>query len=276
MRVFSNCYVGTAIFLNTFGTEFAFTRERRSNAIAFNFYGTFSTAQLQELVDFSNIQEQDISDRILWLGRELEMNGVFTTIYDPITKYPTSFSCSPPSSYGSKLLQAYKILGGTPERDMLLRTSDQPVFLVKGTNISNDPNEQSSGYSETYSNGRLYRGTQRFDRDIGQKVQRLKLWQLEAIKRKREHLEYKIKRCLDYSDQLQNEIDQLTTIIAPNNSKSVTSMIGDIQGSMLLPGTMNVVNSTSDFYGLEIGQVADKTSPSDLETAAANKLRGMT
>jgi hypothetical protein len=239
--------------------------------MSFNFFGTFTTAQFDELVDFSKIQEQDLLDRLVWLKRQLELNGIFSTEYDD-NNDPVSFSCNPPHSYGAKLMHAYRILGGVPERDMLLRTSDKPVYLTRGVNI--DSESSTSGYSDVFSNGRRYRGNQRFDRDIGLKVQRLKSWQLEIIKRKREHLEFKIKRCLDYSDQLQNEIIFLTRMTGDSADRSVDFQIADIQGDMFAPGAMNVVVS-DDKYGRDIGRVGDKTSASDLSTEQAENYRGL-
>lgn len=251
--------------------DYVSIRERGEEVWLLTSLVRFTTAQFEELVDFSEIQEQDILDRISWLNRQLTLNGAFTTEYDE-SNNPTKFSCDPPFSYGAKLMHAYRILGGVPERDMLLRTSDKPVFLTRGVNI--DGENETSGYSDVFSNGRRYRGTQRFDRDIGIKVQKLKMWQVEAVKRKREHLEFKIKRCLDYSDQLQNEITTLNKMVGDMASRSVDHQISEIRGDMFAPGAMNVVDS-DDRYGLDIGRVGDKSFESDLDTEQADSLRGL-
>lgn len=231
--------------------------------MAFNFFGTFTTGQLNDLVDFSHIQERDIEARIAWLSAELEKVGTFVTQYDDEDKYPVFFDCFPAESYGAKLLLAYKILGGVPERDMLLRTSDKPVFLKKGVNAS--PTDPDSGYSREFSNGRVYRGTQRFDRSLGLRVEALKRWQLEAVKRKREHLELKIKRALDYSDQLQREMDLLSGL----KDGGVSDLVTEIYKVMLTPGAMNVVDDPDDGFGLGVGPVGDKYV--DSPTAAKSK-----
>jgi hypothetical protein len=174
--------------------------------MAFNFFGTFSTGQLNQLVTFAKVQERDLSDRKNWLSAQLSRNGIFITEYDPQTFLPQKFEANV-GSYAAKLLIAYKSLGGNPERDMLLRTSDKPVYLTRGdsmsTNAMGDPN---GGYSDLFTSGRRVRGSQRFDRDLGVQISKLKYWQLESIKKKREQLEFKIKRALDYSDQLLKEI----------------------------------------------------------------------
>lgn len=239
--------------------------------MSFNFFGTFTSKQFQDLVDFARIQKTDLEGRKEWLSSELLKVGAFETIYDEDDKYPVSFTCAPDFSYGAKLLKAYKILGGIPERDMLLRTSDKPVFLKKGVNAN--PSDPDSGYSREFSNGRLYRGNQRFDRDLGLRVEAFKKWQLEAIKRKREHLEFKIKRALDYSDQLQNEINLIDTVLGSDKG-SFEDMLSEINKTILTPGSMNVVDDPDDGFGLGIGQISDPyvDLPSEV---AAKKYRGL-
>lgn len=235
----------------------------RDIRIAFNFFGTFTSRQLEDFVKFSHVQEADIESRAAWLESEIDKVGTFVTEYDEDDKYPVYFDCFPRESYGSKLLLAYKILGGVPERDMLLRTSDKPVFLKKGVNAS--PTDPDSGYSRDFSNGRVYRGTQRFDRSMGLRVDALKKWQLEAVKRKREHLELKIKRALDYSDQLKRELDLLNGL----KGGGVSDLVTEIYKVMLMPGAMSVVDDSDDGFGLGVGPVGDKFV--DSPTAAKSK-----
>lgn len=170
---------------------------------------------------------------------------------------------------------AYRILGGVPERDMLLRTSDDPVYLTRGTNITR-PNDESpvvGGYSDIYSNGRRYRGNQRFDRDLGIKVEKLKKWQLEAIKHKREHLEFKIKRALDYSDQILTEKKILEAMIADGSATSVDQQITDLLAMFYTPGRANVIDDPFDKFGLNIGRPGDKSMPNELEISKAESYR---
>lgn len=188
---------------------------------------------------------------------------------------PVSFSVSPNNSYGAKLLLAYKIMGGFPERDMLLRDSDPSnvTFLTKGSNISvGDPEDTTGGYSDVYSNGRRYRGGQRFDRDVAIRVERLKKWQLEVIKHKREHLEFKIKRALDYSDQLLNEITLLKTMLT-DVTRSVDTMVANVLQQAQKPGAQNMVDDSGDKFGLNIGRIGDKTVDTDLNGAKSEALR---
>jgi hypothetical protein len=242
--------------------------------MAFGFYGTFTTGQLQQLVDFSLIQERDLVARGSWLSAQLTRNGIFTTEYNPQTHLPRSFSASA-GSYAAKLLQAYRILGGTPENDFMLRSTDQAVFLTRGKNIntSTTATDPTAGYSDTLSNGRRVRGSQRFDRDVGVQVTKLKSWQIEAVKHKREHLEFKIKRALDYSDQLQREIAVIEVLLDVDQGRQVKDAIRNIRLTSIRTGAHNVVEDLIDIFGLNIGRVQDLTNRADIDEEQSEALR---
>ncbi len=241
--------------------------------MAFNFSGTFTTGQWEAFKAFTHVQKVDLSLRKAWLQKELGNIGLFVTQYDDNNR-PSSFSANP-GSYAFKLLQAYRILGGFPEKEMLLRTSDQPVFLVRGTSILTVPDQgiADGGFSDVYSNGRRYRGGQRFDRDLGLRIERIKSWQLESIKRKREHIEFKIKRALDCADQIQVEITKIDKLLSTNTG-SVDDQILEVELIMATPGAANVVDDIDDIFGLAIGRVADLTFDDASQVADAQKQRG--
>ena len=233
--------------------------------MAINIFGTMSTGQWNIFRAFTLVQKVELQLRKLWLQKEIQKVGVFTTEYGP-DNFPVSFSATP-GSYADKLMQAYRIMGGVPERDMLLRTSDKPVYLNRGAPPVQDQNGQFTDSSAgSFSNGRIVRGNQRFDRDLGLRVDRLKKWQLESIKNKLEHIEYKIKRSLDYSDQLQNELMQVNTLLG-SDVGSVDDLILQIELAMNTPGATNVVQNDDDIFGLFIGTPADLTMPDALDIA---------
>lgn len=183
------------------------------------------------------------------------------------------FQCNP-GSYGAKLLDAYRMLGGIPEHDMLLRTRDKPVYLTRGSNLASGGGTVNGGFSDVFSNGRRNRGTMRFDRDLGVKVNRFKGWQLEIIKQKRERLEYKIKRCLDYSHQMQDEIDLITSLLGKDMTGSgVDDSISSVETEMSKEGVTGVVNNSTDRFGLKIGRPGDLTYADALDEAAAGDER---
>ncbi len=158
---------------------------------------------------------------------------------------------------------------------MLLRTSDKPVFLTRAGKVGDNPGDSTGGYSDIYSNGRRYRGNMRFDRDMALKVGRFKKWQLETIKQKREHLEFKIKRALDYSDQLQSEIDIINAMLDPNSFTTVDNQISRIKQFMFKKGVTSVVENIADLWGLDIGKIGDASIPSELDKKDAEALRGL-
>ncbi len=181
------------------------------------------------------------------------MNGVFVTDYEG--PMPVAFAAS---GYAGKLLKAYRILGGNPEKDMLLRTRDLPVYKERSFSVSAEEGNVSGGFSDVYTSGRRERGGQRFDRDLGLKVEKVKNWQLDAIKMKRERLEMKIKRALDYSDQLKVEIELLGKLISDTAEESLAlDQVQDIEIQALTVGAANVVSDLSDVFGLFIGRVGD-------------------
>ena len=195
---------------------------------------------------------------------------MFSTSYDS-SGTPVSFSAT---GYAGKLLQAYRILGGVPEQTMLLRTRDKPVFKTRGTELTVDQNSTTGGgYSDVYSNGRRERGVQRFDRDLGIKVEKIKAWQLESIKFKRERLEYKIKRALDYSDQLQQETAAIDKLLGTGLG-SFLDQTTSVEVLIVRPESANVVSDLDDLHGLNIGKPNDITFADAEEQKRANAERG--
>lgn len=213
--------------------------------MAFNFYGTFTRAQWYDFRDFAMVQRSELEARKRWVDAELSRTGqVQCAYFDDGT--PESFSASS-KSYIGKLLLAYRMLGGVPENDMLLRTRDQVVFLKQGVDENDTPG---------YSNGRRYRGGQRFDRTLGLTVEAMKKWQIEAVKAKREHLEFKIKRAMDYADQLEQESVMLAGLIG---SFVVDEQMMDVETTMSQPDRYNVPSGIGDRHGLGIGLPGDGT-----------------
>jgi hypothetical protein len=229
--------------------------------MAYNFFGTFTKAQWDDFKDFTVVQREELGARLTWLKAEIARTGQVSCVYDDDNMTPISFTAAP-RTYIGKLLLAYRMLGGVPENDMLLRIRDKPVFLHRGVDMSSSP---------SYSNGRLDRGSQRFDRSLGLAVEALKKWQLEVIKSKREHLEFKIKRAMDYADQLQQEYDMIDGLI---NGFVIDEQIVDVETTMFEPGRMNVPIREGDRHGLQIGNIVDPTMVDAVEVAASGHQRG--
>src|SRR3989344_9243180 len=196
--------------------------------MAFNFYGVCSVQQFNALKAFVEIQKTDLEARKAYLESQQSRVGTYITTYDEATGDPISF-VPLPKSYAEKLIQAYKILGGIPEQDFMLRDKNNIVFLNRGTPIMETETDVVDGTSETYSNNRRDRGRIRFDYQVGQSMNRIKEGFLESIKRKWEQLEFKIKRCLDYSDQLGKEIELIDKLLDDTNDRSLSNMIASME-----------------------------------------------
>lgn len=239
--------------------------------MAFNFYGSFTLGQWEAFKAFSRIQRLDLMKRAAWIQMEIGRVGVFAVDYDGPT--PISFD-APEGTYAKKLLDAYRMLGGNPERDMLLRNADDPVYKLRAPPMIATDDGVQGGVSDLYSNGRRDRGNQRFDRDLGILVERFKNWQLEVIRGKKERLEYKIKRALDYSHQLQLELDAINKLLASDEIRgSFADVLSRVEIAMATPGAANVVPDLDDVFGLNIGRPVDFAfdDASDLESTDAQR-----
>lgn len=242
--------------------------------MAFNFYGTYTTGQYNQFLGFSKVQEADIRSRIRHLEVLLTKYGKFEITFDAESGAPSQIRCSGDNSYGAKLLRAYKILGGVPETDFMMRTNSDPVYLKSGNPINKDPNDPYSGYGSQYSDNRLDRGNLTYDRDLGELVLRQKKWQMEAIKRKRETLEYKIKRILYLSQQLNTERILLNEMLDSQSRDSLGVITSRIQAIQLEPGRLSVVNNDEDIHGLYIGREYDAVVDDPEGTDKAHGERG--
>jgi hypothetical protein len=143
---------------------------------------------------------------------------------------------------------------------MLLRNRNQATYLKQAVDIDDDP---------VYSNQRMNRGDQRFDRSLGLAVESLKSWQLEAIKAKREHLEFKIKRALDYSDQLEQELEILENL---SGSLAVDEQMMEVEIIMSDPRGYFTPSGVGDRFGLGVGKVGDGSyEDAGMAAAAGNE-----
>jgi len=235
--------------------------------MAFQFTGTFTTGQLLKLYEFAKWQEQDILKRITFLQLRLNQNGRFIPTYGP-DYHPKSITVSDPNSYAARLLDAYVLMGGNPIQELLLRLKSDPVYLTTGAPFSFDDDELTEGHSNIMSNGMRLREGHLFDSVVGIQVEKLKRWQRGPTKGKREQLEYKIYKCMDYADQLEEEILLLQMMSNANShSDSVDAKYQRVVAAYTTPGVVSVVQNDADLFGLNIGKIIDPLSPSDVRQA---------
>ena len=242
--------------------------------MAFNFYGTYTTGQYKSLVDFTNIQLVDVQKRIKYLNGMLERNGRFDTKFD-LNKMPEKYTVTPEGSYGAKLLRAFLALGGDPLKSFVIRTDT--VYMNSGVPITDDINDDKAGYGTHLSNGQQIH-TQRGDYATGIHTMRLKKFQLSSIKYKREHLEFKIKRAMDFSGFLSEEIDYLTSMIDENHDRhhirSVESILVNLDPAVAVPGSTSIIQNDQDLFGYGVGNLQDIMSPNTSDEVRSQNDRG--
>jgi hypothetical protein len=170
----------------------------------FDLLGTFNRSQFDRLVAYARSRLVLIDARIQHLEVEMQRTGFllfkFSTDGKP-ESYQTGREGSNPTYIG-RLMGAYEVLGGDPFFDLQVRPTTQPVSHLKGS-------EEAT--SKVLSNGEPMPHAGLLDSPSGNAVRDLKAWMVDDLDRL-ERLERKIRRAVDYSDQLQTEIDQLRTI----------------------------------------------------------------
>ena len=171
--------------------------------MSFDWLGTQNTSMFNRFAAFARDQKKLINDRILHLEAEGNRIGTLEFAYDS-DGAPTGYSVTrPPDSYISKLVAAYEALGGDAFFDLKVRSSTQPVFVVKG---------DEAVPATRLSSGEIISQLGLADAPTAELMRQSKIWMYESLRQRRDHLERKIRRALDYSDQIQDEIKLLGTI----------------------------------------------------------------
>lgn len=185
----------------------------------FDFKGTFNASQFERFVAFAKEHLHEVSNRISHLNAEVGRVGVITVVYDS-AGVPTGYKADPPNSYIGRLLAAYEVLGGDVLYDLQVRPRSQPVFLRRGDEVSSP---------KILSNGEPLPEKALADAPSAILVGSLRGWVAETISR-RETLERKIRRSLDYSDQLLEEVEVLKRIVSSvETSGSLEKLVADVR-----------------------------------------------
>jgi hypothetical protein len=180
--------------------------------MAHDFLGTYNNHQFARLQTFLSNQQSDVPARVAHLLAEQERIGTLVFTYDAGGN-PIGYNASPTTSYIGKLMMAYEILGGDPTFDLQIRSMSQPVFLVAGSETT--PAQQLSSGDILATRGLR-------DAASAALVQQMKAWTEDVVQYKRENIERKIRRAVDYSDQLSAEIKVLSIIM--NDAKTSGSL----------------------------------------------------
>jgi hypothetical protein len=168
-----------------------------------DFLGTFNKSQFDRLATYTRGQLVYVDLRIKHLSIEQQRIGFLLFAYDTAGQ-PTSLATGSPgfTTYIGKLVAAYEVLGGDPFYDLQVRSISQPVSYLKGTETYS---------AKIMSNGEPVPERGLSDGTSGNAVRSMKSWTRGNLDRL-ERIERKIRRAIDYSDQLQTEINELNSI----------------------------------------------------------------
>jgi hypothetical protein len=167
----------------------------------FDFLGTFNRSQFERFLVFARSQLPLVQDRRLHLVYELNRVGAVVMQFDK--GVPQGYTGTPETSYIAKLLRAYEVLGGDAMKDLRLRQRTDPIYIVQGDLLSGP--QYTSG-------GEPIGGRGLSDGPTAVLMQRAKSWLGETTYSRFGRLERKIRRTMDYADQLQRELDALDVI----------------------------------------------------------------
>jgi hypothetical protein len=170
----------------------------------YDFLGTFNRSQFERFIAFARSQLPLVEDRIAHLNIEAERTGKLVFSFDN-NNVPSAVTASPADSYLGKLLAAYEVLGGNPFYDLRTRNRSQALFVLPGsenlpaTLMSNGEPLPTKGLRDAYS---------------AELVRKLRGPFQDTLLQRFERLERKIRRSLDYADQLEDEIADLKVLQA--------------------------------------------------------------
>lgn len=179
--------------------------------------GTFNKSQFDRFITFVRSQVAAIDAKILHLKAELARTGSLTFSFGA-DNVPEAVTANPSDSYLGKLLAAYEVLGGNPFFDLRARNKNQAVFVVQGT-VTNPSTYMSSG--EVLGS----KGLQ--DAFSSELVRKLRRPVQETLDYRFNVLERKIRRAMDYADQLNDEIKELEATRAAATSEGSVEFIAN-------------------------------------------------
>lgn len=169
--------------------------------MSFDFLGTFNKSQLDRFLAFARTQLPLVDARIQHLEAEQNRIGTVTFRYDQ--GIPKEFIADPEESYLGRLLATYEVLGGNPFHDLRVRLRTDPVFAIRGS---------VTVPTQFMSNGEVIGAPGLADAPSGEIMRQARRWLEVTLNGRFDKLERKIRRALDYADELEREIKDLTLI----------------------------------------------------------------
>lgn len=181
--------------------------------MAHDFLGTFTKSQFERFIAFARSQLPLIKDRIRHLDFETARMGTIAFTFEGGVPVESSKE-TPAQTYIGKLVAAYEVLGGNPFHDLRVRHQSQPVYVVRGT--EQDP-------AQYMSNGEVIGARGLADGPSALLMQQARGWMDDTLQARFDRLERKIRRAIDYVDQLQAEKAHLQVI------QSAATTIGSLE-----------------------------------------------
>jgi chorismate mutase len=211
--------------------------------VAYNFKGTFNRSQFIRLATYLRSQIPLIDARLTHLAAERVRVGSLVMRFTPGSGNPTG-SAAPDSdtSYLGQLFAAYKVLGGDPIHDLQIRSITDPVYLLRG---------DESAAANRMSNGEPLGQKGLGDAVTANLVSQMRYFADDAIMRRREILERKIRRVVDYGDQLAEEMAVLEKIRSSAERKgSLEKLISEVEALFTDKGYRAIYDDGGkDIYG---------------------------
>ena len=211
--------------------------------MAFDFLGTWNKSQMNRAFAFVRSQLPLVKARIEHLAAEQMRIGVVRFRYDA-TGAATGCQADSDTSYMGKLFKAYEALGGDPFYDLNLRLDAQAISLVQGTEM---------GMPQLMTKGEVVGALGLADGASAATMREVLTWADTTLWYRRESLERKIRRALDYSSQLGQEIALLQTIQADDSVSGSLANAYTTLMDMVTDGSYRAV--TDDKGGDATGKV---------------------
>lgn len=172
--------------------------------MAFDWLGTFNKSQFDRFAAFARQQLEQVGRRTLHLQAELYRLGGLQFSFNA-DGTPSQFQVSSTETYIGRLVAVYEILGGNVLFDLQVRekSESQAVYLLRGSEATPPT---------TMSNGEIIGARGLGDGLTAEYMQTARSWLDAPLHYRRGYLERKVRRAIDYRDQLEDELSLLKTI----------------------------------------------------------------
>lgn len=211
--------------------------------MAHDFLGTFNRSQFERFLSFARAQLPLVAARIQHLEAQIQRVGVIIFRFD--NGVPQGYAASPPESYIGKLLGVYEVLGGNPFIDLRVRLKNDPVYMLRGTETNSTP---------VLSNGVPVGAKGLSDGPTAELVRQARTWLEDTLQGRFDGLERKIRRMVDYSDQMTSEVARLKVIQQAATTTGSLEYIAQQVGQFISDNNYRAVydDAGGDQFGIKV------------------------